>query len=51
MNETLTNLYYESLAKFQKGEISREIWHDFCANILAQLMLDNADVFKRLKER
>lgn len=41
MNETLTALYYENLAKFQKGEISQEVWYEFCANILAQLMLDN----------
>jgi hypothetical protein len=51
MNETLTNLYYESLAKFQKGEISLEVWNELCANILAQIMMDNAGVFKRLKER
>ena len=41
MNKTLTALYYENLAKFQKGEITHEVWCEFCANILAQLMLDN----------
>lgn len=51
MNETLNNQYYENFAKFQKGEISLEVWHELCANILGQIMMDNADVFKRLKER
>lgn len=51
MNETLTNQHYENLAKVQKGEISQKAWYEFCANILGQIMMDNADVLKRLKER
>jgi hypothetical protein len=50
MDQKLTELYLENLQKFKAGEISQEIWYEFCANILAQLMTDNADVFKRLKE-
>lgn len=51
MNEKLTALYYENLEKVHNGQISQEIWYEFCANILSQIMLDNQDVFKRLKER
>lgn len=51
MNEKLTALYYENLEKVRNGQISQEIWYEFCANILSQIMLDNQDVFKRLKER
>ena len=51
MNEKLTALYFENLNKVRNGEISQEVWYEFCANILSQIMLDNQDVFKRLKER
>ena len=51
MDKKLTELYFENLQKFKAGKISQEFWYEICANILAQLMTDNADVFKRLKER
>jgi len=51
MDKKLTELYYENFEKVKAGKISQEVWYEFCANILSQLMLDNADVFKRLKER
>ena len=51
MDKKLTELYFENLEKLKAGKISQEIWCEFCANILAQMMTDNADIFKRLKER
>jgi hypothetical protein len=51
MDKKLAALYFENLAKFRNGEISQEVWYEFCANILSQVMLDHQDVFKHLKER
>ena len=41
MDKKLAALYFENLAKFRNGEISQEVWYEFCANILAQAMMDN----------
>ena len=41
MDKKLAALYFENLAKFRNGEISQEVWHEVCANILAQVMMDN----------
>ena len=37
--------------KFLAGIISEKEWQDYCFQTLAQKLLDNKDVFIRLKDR
>ena len=43
--------YSEMFAKVQNGQISEEVWFDYCFEILSQIIEENKSVFVRLKER
>ena len=43
--------YNEMFVKVQAGQITQEVWFDYCFQILSQIMEDNKDVFVRLKNR
>lgn len=43
--------YNEMFAKVQAGQITEEVWFDYCAKLLALMMEDNKAVFIRLKNR
>jgi hypothetical protein len=43
--------YKEMFAKVQAGQITQEVWFDYCFQTLSQIMEDNKDVFARLKNR
>ncbi len=43
--------YSEMFAKVQNGQISEEVWFDYCLEILSQIIEENKSVFVRLKER
>lgn len=47
---TYEEKYREKYADFCKGKISREEWADFCTFFLEELMEENADILKKLKE-
>jgi hypothetical protein len=48
---TNNNDYYEMFAKVQAGQITEQVWFDYCFEMLSQVMEDNKDVFIRLKAR
>lgn len=43
--------YMEKYHAAQNGFISQKEWMDYCAKKLEEIMLENVDVFKRLKDR
>ena len=43
--------YVEMHFAFQQGFISQQEWMEYCSARLAAIMLENVDVFKRLKDR
>jgi hypothetical protein len=43
--------YKEMFAKVQAGQISEQVWFDYCFQTLSEIMEDNKDVFVRLKTR
>ena len=47
---TYQEKYYEKYEEYCQGEISREDWQEFCTLFLEELMEENVDVLKRLKE-
>lgn len=47
---TLKSEYYAMYKRYLKHEITEEAWRDYCVKTLAKVMLQNADVLKRLKE-
>ena len=47
---TYEEKYYEKYKEYCQGEISREDWRDFCTLYLEELMEENVDILKRLKE-
>lgn len=47
---TYEEKYYEKYADFYNGKISEEEWADFCAFFLEELMEENTDILKKLKE-
>lgn len=47
---TYEEKYREKYEDFCKGKISREEWADFCTFFLEELMEENADILKKLKE-
>ena len=46
-----TKEYFEMLEKARKGLISPIEWQDYCAEKLKEIMLENIEIFKRLKDR
>ena len=51
IDQETTQMYYNALKKFEKGEITSQQWYDICAKLLGDLMEKNKDVFVRLKHR
>lgn len=47
---TYEEKYYEKYAYFCKDKISREEWTEFCVFFLEELMEENVDILKKLKE-
>lgn len=47
---TYQEKYYEKYEEYCKGEIPMEEWQDFCTFFLEELMEENVDILKRLKE-
>lgn len=47
---TYQEKYYEKFEEYCRREISREEWQDFCTFFLEELMEENVDILKRLKE-
>lgn len=47
---TYEEKYHEKYADFCKDKISRKEWADFCTFFLEELMEENADILKKLKE-
>lgn len=47
---TYEEKYHEKYADFCKGKISEEEWADFCVFFLEELMEENTDILKKLKE-
>ena len=43
--------FIDNLVKWNKGELSFKEWNEICLKRNEQLMIENADVLKRLKER
>ena len=43
--------YYENWDKLSNRLISEEEWKDYCMSVLQDLMIENKDVFLRLKAR
>lgn len=43
--------YQEKFQAFKAGLISQKDWQDYCKNRLDRVLLENIDVFKRLKDR
>jgi hypothetical protein len=54
MNEYIQQIapqYQENLDKVTSGEWTLEQWYEYCSVILGEIMLQNQDVFIRLKNR
>lgn len=47
----LKQTYDKMYADFKAGKLSPNAWQKYCADTLIKIMQDNADVFKRLKDR
>lgn len=47
---TYEEKYHEKYEEFCKGKILREDWECFCAFFLEELMEENVDILKKLKE-
>jgi hypothetical protein len=43
--------YYEMWQKLLNKEISEQAWKEYCFKLLAQILEENKDVMRRLKER
>ena len=43
--------YNDMYAKALSGEITQDVWFEYCFRILSQIMEENKDVFIRLKNR
>ncbi len=43
-------VYDETLGKVGRGEITEEKWRAFCINLLGEIMEENREMFKRMKE-
>ena len=43
--------YKEMFAKVQAGQITEQVWFDYCFETLSQILEDNKDIFVRLKNR
>ena len=52
-NQQIMNIteYKEMFAKVQAGQITEQVWFDYCFQTLSQIMEDNKDIFARLKNR
>lgn len=46
-----TTSYNDMYAKALSGEITQDVWFEYCFRILSQIMGENKDVFIRLKNR
>ena len=47
----MTEQYQQMQQQFQTGQITEQQWKDFCMTVLEKLMVQNKDVFERLKVR
>jgi hypothetical protein len=53
MNNSTPEQYFEMYAKVQRGEISQEVWAEYCMGLLSDIMEtpEIQAVFVRLKNR
>lgn len=43
--------YFEMYDAVQRGDITQEVWVEYCMNLLSDIMEEHKDVFIRLKNR
>jgi len=43
--------YNEMFKKFQTGQISKEVWIEFCDRIFEEILKKNQEIFVRMKYR
>lgn len=48
---TMNEQYDIMFAKFKTGQITEQQWREFCNTLMDQILVQNTDVFVRLKFR